>query len=146
MMSELYKNILIATDGSEYTKKAIKYGVEIAKLSESKIYAIYVVDTTAFASISMDAALENMYELLHQEGDAATKYIEELAIDAGVAVERFILDGNPAEEIVNFANNNSIDLIVMGTMGKSGLDRFLLGSVAEKVTRTSSIPVMVVQS
>ncbi|HID26562.1 MAG TPA: universal stress protein [Methanosarcinales archaeon] len=61
-------------------------------------------------------------------------------------VERVILDGNPAEEIVNFANNNSIDLIVMGTMGKSGLDRFLLGSVAEKVTRTSLIPVMVVKS
>lgn len=145
MDSKLYKKILIATDGSEYTKKAVDFGVEIARLAGAKLYAVYVVDTAAFASIPMDTAWESMYELLRQEGDEATKYVEEVAKKCDIDVERFTVEGHPATEIVKMAEKNSADLIVMGTLGKGGLDRFLLGSVAEKVTRTSQIPVMVVR-
>ncbi len=145
MASKLYKKILIATDGSEYTKNSIDYGVELAKNTQAKLHAIYVIDTAAFASIPMDAAWESMYELLKQEGDEATKYVADKAEDEGLTVERLTVEGHPAEEIIKFAEKNSIDLIVMGTLGKSGLDRFLLGSVAEKVVRTSKIPVLVVR-
>ncbi len=145
MASKLYKKILIATDGSEYTKNSIDYGVELAKNTEAKLHAIYVIDTAAFASIPMDAAWESMYELLKQEGDEATKYVADKAEAEGLTVERLTVEGHPAEEITKFAEKNSIDLIVMGTLGKSGLDRFLLGSVAEKVVRTSKIPVLVVR-
>ena len=145
MASKLYKKILIATDGSEYTKSAIDYGIELAKNTGAKLYAIYVIDTAAFASIPMDAAWESMYELLKQEGDDATGYVADKARAEDLEVEQHTIEGHPAEEIRKFAEGNSIDLIVMGTLGKTGLDRFLLGSVAEKVVRTSKIPVLVVR-
>ena len=145
MSSKLYKKILIATDGSEYTKNSIDYGLELAKNTEAKVHVIYVIDTAAFASIPMDAAWESMYSLLKQEGDEATKQVADKAELEGLEVERNTVEGHPAEEIIKYAEKNSISLIVLGTLGKSGLDRFLLGSVAEKVVRNSKIPVLVVR-
>ncbi|MDK2824829.1 Nucleotide-binding universal stress protein, UspA family [Methanolobus vulcani] len=145
MTSTLYKNIFIATDGSKQNQKAVMHSVELAKMSGAKLYAGYVVDTAAFASIPMDAGWEMMYELLENEANGATESVEELAKKEGVTVETVVLEGNPSHEIIEFANNNNIDLIVMGTLGKTGFDRFLLGSVAEKVTRNSMVPVLVVR-
>jgi nucleotide-binding universal stress UspA family protein len=93
----------------------------------------------------MDAAWESMYELLRQEGEVALKYVAEKAGDEGVEIEGNIIEGHPADEIIKYSEKNSISLIVLGTLGKSGLDRFLLGSVAEKVVRNSKIPVLVVR-
>lgn len=145
MASKLYKKILIATDGSEYTKNAVDYGIDLAKNTAAKLHTVYVVDTAAFASIPMDAAWESMYQLLRQEGDEATKVVADKASAEGLDVEKNTIEGHPAEEIIKYAEKNSISLIVMGTLGKSGLDRFLLGSVAEKVVRNSKIPVLVVR-
>ncbi|WP_094226709.1 universal stress protein [Methanolobus psychrotolerans] len=145
MTSTLYKNIFIATDGSKPNRKAVQHSIELAKLSGAKLYAGYVVDTAAFASIPMDAGWEMMYELLEKEANIATESVEKMALDAGIAFETVILEGNPSHEIIEFADNNNIDLIVMGTLGKTGFDRFLLGSVAEKITRNSKVPVLVVR-
>ncbi len=145
MTSKLYEKVLIATDGSEYTKNSIDYGIDLAKNMGAKLHVIYVIDTAAFASIPMDAAWESMYSLLKQEGEDATKYVADKAEPEGLEVVTVTVEGHPAEEIIKYAEKNSISLIVMGTLGKSGLDRFLLGSVAEKVVRTSKIPVLVVR-
>ena len=144
MESELYKKILIATDGSENNRKAVRYGIELARIAEAEVHAVYVLDAGAFATLPMDAAWESMYELLRVEGSEAMKYVEDLGVEAGVTVESVVLDGHPAHEIVSYAQENGIDLIVMGTLGKTGLDRILVGSVASKVVHTSTIPVMVV--
>jgi len=146
MASKLYEKILIATDGSEYTKNAVDYGIDLAKNTGAKLFTIYVVDTAAFASIPMDAAWESMYGLLKQEGDEAIKYVAERAGTEGLEVEGNLIEGHPADEIIKYSEKNSISLIIMGTLGKSGLDRFLLGSVAEKVVRNSKIPVLVVHA
>jgi nucleotide-binding universal stress UspA family protein len=145
MKSELFQKIVLATDGSEYSANVVKYAIELAKISEAKIYAIYVVDTGVFTSIPMDVAWTNMYELLKQEGNVATNQVESEAMAANIEVESITVEGHPAEEIIKLAEDKSADIIVMGTLGKSGLDRFLLGSVAEKVSRTSKIPVMIVR-
>jgi len=145
MKSELFQKIVLATDGSEYSANVVKYAIELAKISEAKIYAIYVVDTGIFTSIPMDVAWTNMYELLKQEGNVATNQVESEAMAANIEVESITVEGHPAEEIIKLAEDKSADIIVMGTLGKSGLDRFLLGSVAEKVSRTSKIPVMIVR-
>ncbi|MBE0522950.1 MAG: universal stress protein [Methanosarcinales archaeon] len=145
MKSELFQKIVLATDGSEYSSNVVKYAIELARISEAKIYAIYVVDTGVFTSIPMDVAWTNMYELLKKEGDDATSKVESKAMAANIEVESFTVEGHPAEEIIKLAEDKSADIIVMGTLGKSGLDRFLLGSVAEKISRTSKIPVMIVR-
>lgn len=146
MASKLYEKILIATDGSEYTKNAVDYGIDLARNTGAKLLTIYVVDTAAFASIPMDAAWESMYGLLKQEGEEAIKYVTERAQTEGLEAEGNLIEGHPADEIIKYSENNSISVIVMGTLGKSGLDRFLLGSVAEKVVRNSKIPVLVVHA
>jgi len=145
MTSEMYKKVMVATDGSEQNKKAISYGIEFAKLSGAKLYVVYVVDTAAFASIPMDAGWEMMYELLETEGKDASDQVVELGEAQGLEIESAVLEGHPSNEIIEFAEGNDIDMIVIGTLGKSGLDRFLLGSVAEKVTRNSKVPVLVVR-
>lgn len=86
-----------------------------------------------------------MREQLRDEGREATAYGEKLGKAAGVEVESVILEGSPANEIVDFAEKNDIDLIVMGTLGRTGIERFLLGSVAGNVVSHSKTPVLVVR-
>jgi len=144
-MAELFKKILIATDGSKRTQNAVEMGLKIAKEQGSKVYAVYVVDTVTFTSIPMDVTWENMYQLLKDEGEDAVKAVKDAA-PAGVEVDTHVLEGNPAVEITKYAVDNGVDLIVMGTLGKSGIDRILLGSTAEKVIRIASCPVLVIKS
>jgi len=148
-MSGLYKKILIATDGSEYTKKAVAHAIELAKLSGAELHAIYVVDIKAGCGpescISMEVSPDRIARILSRHGDAAIHYIEDLANKEGIKTERWIVEGNPAEEILKFANKQSVDLIVMGTLGMSGIEKFLLGSVADKVIRSSKTPVLTVR-
>ncbi|MDD3042284.1 MAG: universal stress protein [Methanosarcinaceae archaeon] len=147
MESTNYKKIMIATDGSVLGKKAIEYGVEIARLSGAKLYAVNVVSAGGHHLIPpRDAGWENaMKEQLKTEGIEATSYVEKAGTDAGVETEAVILEGHPVEEIVKFSEENDIDLVVMGTLGKTGINKFLLGSVAEKVIRNSKKAVLVVR-
>ena len=143
-MAELFKKILIATDGSKRTQSAVDMGLKIAREQHSKVYTVYVVDTVTFTSIPMDVTWENMYQLLKDEGEEAVKTIKDNS--EGMDVETHVLEGNPAVEITKFATDNGVDLIVMGTLGKSGIDRILLGSTAEKVIRIAGCPVLVIKS
>jgi len=145
MTSEFYRNIVIATDGSENTQKAISYGIKIAKISGATVHALYVVDTSSLSQ-SWTAGWETMYEILKNGGQKAISQVKEYGEASGIEVKEVLLEGHPSSEIIDFAENNGIDLIVMGTLGKTGLDRFLMGSVAEKVVRNSKVPVMVVRS
>ena len=79
------------------------------------------------------------------QGKEATHYVETAGKIVNVAVEPVVREGNPASEIVNFAEKNDIELIVIGTLGKTGVQRFLMGSVAENVIRHSKVPVLVVR-
>lgn len=144
-MSEIFRKILIATDGSKRTQNAVEMGLKVAGERGSKVYAVYVVDTVTFTSIPMDVTWENMYQLLREEGEDAVRAVRDAA-PAGVEVETRVIEGNPAVEITRLAQDNGVDLIVMGTLGKSGIDRLLLGSTAEKVIRIAGCPVLVIKS
>ncbi|HUL62234.1 MAG TPA: universal stress protein [Methanocella sp.] len=120
-------------------------GLELAAAQQSAVYAVYVVDTVTFTSVPMDVTWENMYQLLKEEGEAAVGKVKGAA-PPGVSVETHVLEGNPALEITKFAKDHDCDLIVVGTLGKSGIDRLLLGSVAEKVVRIAPCPVLVIKS
>lgn len=144
MREGIYQKIMIATDGSELCKKAVETGIEIARLSRAKIYAVYVVIPATHSARDFGwekAAMEHF----RGEGKKATAFVEEAAKAANVEVESVLLEGHPAEKIVEFAEQNGVEMIVMGTLGKTGLDRFLLGSVAENVVRHSKTPVLVVR-
>jgi nucleotide-binding universal stress UspA family protein len=147
MNSNLYRKIMIATDGSEPVKKAVDIAVEVARLSGAKIYAVYVVASGGYTfGHPRDLGWEKaMKEHLSAEGKEATTYVETVGKAANIEVESVLLEGSPAEEIVDFADKNDIDLIVMGTLGRTGIQRFLLGSVAQNVVRHARKAVLIVR-
>jgi len=142
--NNVYHKILIATDGSDSVKKAVQMGVEIAKLSRVDVYAVYVVAPGAY-SVRDFGWEKSLRDFLHAQGERAVTFVEDVGKAQGVKVKPVLLEGNPANSILEFAEKEGIELIVMGTLGRTGLDRFLLGSVAEKIVRHSKIPVMVVR-
>jgi len=144
----MLKKILIATDGSETSMRAAENAVSIGKKTGATVTAVYVVDVHRLAQLPGYAAMpgikDNLMELMFTEGGEAEAEIEDMARDAGVAYERVVAEGDPGEEVLTLCRDPGFDLIVLGTIGKSGLKRFLLGSVAEKVVRHSHVPVLVV--
>jgi nucleotide-binding universal stress UspA family protein len=143
-MTELFNRILIATDGSKYSLGAAVEGIEIARVHGSKVFVLYVIDMRALITVNSMPVPENMYLLLQEEGKRAVSQIKEMAGD--LPVETFVLSGYPGSTIVEFAKDNDTDLIVVGTLGKSGIEALLLGSVASKVIRHAPCPVLVVKS
>ncbi|HII79873.1 MAG TPA: universal stress protein [Methanosarcina sp.] len=146
MSSSLCRNIVIATDGSENSLRAISYGIEIAKLSGATVHALHVVDTSAIISEFWTAGKELVHELIINDGKKIMFETKKIIEGSGVEVREVLLEGHPGDEIIDYAENNNIDLIVMGTLGATGIERFLMGSVAEKVVRYSKVPVMVVRN
>ncbi|AKB58727.1 universal stress protein [Methanosarcina barkeri] len=140
------RQVIIATDGSETANEAADFGIEMIGCSGAKVYAVYVIDTTPYRSVPLDKIWsDKVLGEFEKEGREATSYIEKIGKAAGVEVESRVLKGHPAEKIVTFAEDNNIDMIIMGSLGKSGYERVLLGSVSEKVIRHAKIPVLVVR-
>lgn len=143
-MEKSYDKIMIATDGSKQVEKAVKAAVELARLTGARLYAVYVIASTGYTPRNFGWE-ESLREILEAEAKRAVTFVEEAGKTSGIEVESVILDGHPADRIIGFAEQEDMDLIVMGTLGRTGLDRFLLGSVAEKIVRHSKTPVMVVK-
>jgi len=140
----MFERILIATDGSETSDKAAKVGVEIARISGGRVTVVYVADTGRLSHLPDDMMLVSIRDLLLREGETAMTYVKELARKEGVPSERMVVEGKPSDELLRVSKENDIDLMVMGSVGRSGLDRFLLGSVAEKVVQHAKVPVLTV--
>lgn len=140
----LFKKILIPTDGSENTKEAIAKGLEMAKMMDAEVTALYVVDQTSFINFPMDSTIVSVYSLLEKEGKEAVEYVRAEGGKMGVKVTPKVDEGSPARKIVDMSKFH--DLIVMGTLGRTGISKILLGSVAERVVRFAECPVLVVRS
>lgn len=139
-----FNKILIPTDGSENTKAAIAQGLELARVMGAEVTALYVVDQASFVNFPMDATVVSIYSLLEKEGKEAVDFVVTEGAKVGVKVEAKVVEGNPAKKIVDEAEN--YDLVVMGTLGRTGISKLLLGSVAERVVRFAPCPVLVVRS
>ena len=125
--------------------------MELAKFMGSKVYALYVLNKSAYVPpvletpIHLGSKWNVMEETLRQEGDDAIQYAKQVAEDKEIDSEGVVVEGDPAHAILEFAKQNKVDLIIMGTLGKGGLERFLLGSVTDKVVRHSKTSVLVVK-
>ena len=140
----MFDKILVATDGSEHGYRAAGVALDLGKISGGKVTAIYVADTNRTSHLPDDMLLFSIRELLLKEGKEALKHVEDLAKEKGVAFESIVAEGNPGSEIISYAESAKMDIIILGTVGRTGLDKFLLGSVAEKVVRNSRIPVLTI--
>jgi nucleotide-binding universal stress UspA family protein len=120
-----------------------------ARLTDATVHIAYVLDIAGFTAYPIDSSWENMYDVLLDEGKQIVANSKKDLASRGVNEDRIVttvLDGHPAEEIDKYAVSHDINLVVIGSHGRKGLDRLLIGSVADKVVRGSKVPVLIVRS
>ncbi|MCL4430626.1 MAG: universal stress protein [Chloroflexi bacterium] len=139
------KKILIPIDGSDYSIRAAELGISVAKIVKAEIMVVYVIDTVVLDQIAKVTERESAEQELKQDGDRYIHYVLGLAEKQGVRATSLLARGRPFEQVVQLAKGLGMDLIVMGTYGRRGAERILIGSVAERVIEYASCPVLVVK-
>lgn len=163
----MYQNILYPTDGSGGATAALEHVKDLAKKYDATVHVLFVLDTSqpglglgadpdkehvpgmighpAGEGSGMIGERETHDELLERQEEYAEVVVEEVADRLeGVDVKTAVRTGTPHETILDYAEENA-DMIVMGTHGRTGLDRYLLGSVTENVVRMAEVPVVTVR-
>jgi len=145
----MIKKIMIATDGSDTSKKAAMIGIDIAHRANGSVTAVYVMETSRLAHLpgysTISGLQEKVIELMQEEGQQATLFVEDQAQMMGVPFHKIVARGSPSEELLKISQEQRMDLLIMGSLGRSGMEKILLGSVAGKVVLQSPIPVLLVK-
>jgi nucleotide-binding universal stress UspA family protein len=147
----MYKKLLVPLDGSEFSARILEHVKVIASgCKVPEVILLMVGPTRRVADVYMSGqAYEEGKDWVGDSIKIKTAFMEYLSQvvadlkQTGIAAETVILWGNPAEEIVNYIENNQVDLVMMSTHGRSGASRWLLGSVTQRVVRHSIAPVFV---
>ena len=139
----MYKKILIAADGSSHSLRAADHAMKIAAYDpEALVEIVYVLDSDHLKA----DVLHNWNTM--DRSDVRKKRVsevEEKAVKAGVKFKTTILQGEPGPALVKYANENKIDLIVLGSRGLNALQELVLGSVSHKIAKRANCPVMIVK-
>jgi nucleotide-binding universal stress UspA family protein len=138
----MYDNILLPFDGSEGAAAVLHHASELAHWADATIQVLYVADTTRDSVTVVEG---ETVDALVQRGDDVVDEAAKTLETLGVAYDTDVVQGNPAPTIVDYAERYDQDLVVMPTHGREGISRYLIGSVAEKVVRLSSVPVLTVR-
>ena len=139
----MYKKILVPTDGSEFAKKAQKHALFLSKVSGAELIAVSVTENNFVNGLPLDDEVYQLNQILKERSEENLKEFDELNKD-DLKITHVIREGSPAKVILDVVNDEDIDLIVMGSSGKSGFDRFIMGSVADKVVNSAKCAVLVV--
>lgn len=142
------ERILVPIDGSSYSIKAAKYAVEIAKDQKAQLYCIYVLDRLPYGLEACGSGIEECLKFLEDQAHSWFNKIESIAKSEGVRTAKFeiIKDFRSIiDSIINYSTSNAIDLIVIGTRGRTGLQRLLLGSIANGVSQHAHCSVLLVR-
>ncbi len=142
----MFRKILVAIDGSEPADRAFEMALGEAGIWKAEVHVVYVVESGLFTSLPMDNTLEIIYSVLQKEGEDILGKARKKADAAGVSLTTHLQQGHAGSQIVALAEELGADLIVLGSYGKSGVDRLLLGSVTDYVVQNSPITTTVVRS
>ncbi len=142
----MYNKILVPLDGSSLAECALAHVKTIAHgCNVSDVVLLMVADHVGEGFEDITSDLTNATE--NKLREAASAYLSETANKLnkdGIKTETIVKQGNPANEILDYIQKNTVDLVILSTHGRSGISRWLMGSVADKVTRHSSAPVLIV--
>lgn len=133
------QKILYPTDFSSYSNQAYFHAVSLAEKHEASLTVLFVYNPDKITTPGNPNSLEEARVYWQEQLESIRP------IDPTISVRHVMLEGEPADEIVRFGRDASVDLIVMGTHGRTGMERLLLGSVAEKVLREAACSVLVVK-
>jgi len=148
-----YSNVLVPTDGSELAGRALEEALTVAG-EDATIHVVYVVDDAAVAElaagtgpedVSIEANVGELFERFEAVGESAVEELRAAAAEQGVDVTTDMRQGVPEDEIIGYAEEAGVDAIVMGTHGRRGLRRYVLGSTTERVLRRAPVPVLAVR-
>ena len=138
----MYDHVLLPYDGSREAGKAAEHGLDLAAALGATVHALYVIDLPGVPrALSIRDDEESMREEYRDYGEEVTGELCGMAADRGVECVSVLKTGNPAEEIVDYAEDEGMDAVVIGSAYR-GTFRALLGNTAEKVVRTSKVPVV----
>lgn len=143
-----FRNVLLATDGSTYSAAAASEAIGIAKLNKSRLTVISVVPAELATPTDVDFGMgqrEKIADQVMRDAEKNAKTVKEAAQKEGVETKAFVMTGRPADAIIETAKETGADLIVVGSHGRTGLDRLLMGSIAERVIVLSDSAVLVVK-
>lgn len=142
----MYKRVLIPLDGSPMAEQALPHAIAQAKHFQAELILLRVVEPFPHAR---GMSLANHEQIRQQAITWAGKYMERIAAgiqQKGLSVQAITIDGRPHTGIAQFAEANQVDLIVMSTRGQSGVSRWLMGSVADRIVRGAIVPVLLVRA
>ena len=136
----MFDTVVVATDGSESAERAVTVALDFAARFDATVHALYVVDAGEVAESPADVRGE-LEDALRAAGEEALSFVD----DRAGAVTTVVREGDPATEVIDYAESTDADLIATGTRGRHGEHAFLLGSVAEAVVRRAPMPVLTVR-
>ncbi|GAB7020604.1 universal stress protein [Halostagnicola bangensis] len=137
----MYDTILIPTDGSDESKAAIEHGVALADRLGATVHGVSIVPDGPHGAMKRDEMRADPEE----EAQEAIQNVETTAKRHGVDVTSSVREGVPQDAVLEFADEIAADMVVIGTVGRTGIDHVLLGSVAEEIVRNSPVPVVTVR-
>ena len=146
----MYKEILVPLDGSELAESALPHARELAKAFGARITLLSVIEPVAVYSQPgvvgpVISVAMNIQEEMESLGQYLDKIAEQLRAE-NVEVQRVVREGDPASQICDYAQESKADVIVMSTHGRSGIRRWVYGSVADRVLRGARVPVLLIRA
>ena len=142
------KKILVPLDGSSYSLRAAKYAIEVAKLQKAQIVCIHILDRIPYGFEFTGSCIEDYLQNVEDQSNRWFNEVIQMADNQGIKDVKtvFFRDiRSIVDAIINYASNNAIDLIVLGTRGRTGLQRALIGSIATGVSQHAHCPVMLIK-
>lgn len=141
----MYETVLVPTDGSDASFRALDHAIEVARPHGAAIHVLYVIDP-AVADHAPELSIDRIRDTLDAAGRRATSRLADRIERAELQVVTATREGRPADEILAYVGEADVDLVVMGSSGRAGRDRTLVGSVTERVVRADEVPVLTVPS
>jgi nucleotide-binding universal stress UspA family protein len=146
----MFKAIVVGTDGSDTATEAVRNAVDLAKATGAKLQLVSAYEPVSNQRLREESQQvpEDMQWMVNprEDVDATLDGAEQLAADAGVEVEKFARQGDPADAILDVAEETKADLIIVGNKGMTGARRFLLGSVPNKVSHHAPCSVLIIRT
>ncbi|MCK9151652.1 universal stress protein [Methanobacterium alcaliphilum] len=131
----MFKKIMVPSDGSDFAAKAEDLAIDLASKISARVVGVHVIDEK----------LIYPFEVLEEEGNTILRNLQKKGEKKGVDVDEVLIFGNPRHDMKKIAEKSDADLIVIGSHGRSGLEKLLMGSVAENTLKTADIPVLLVK-
>lgn len=141
-----FDEVLLPTDGSPAAEAAVEHGLTMAGIADARVHVLNVVDVSDTTGGASASVATDLVDQLRESGQTAVDRVAAVAREAGFETTTSVVEGFPARDVLHYAEESGVDLIAMGSHGRTGVSRFLLGSTTERAIRHADVPVLAVNT